>query len=192
MIDRTDASRAISLLVRGGFEGRDDILETMTESHFDPDDLGPDDAAWIASEIDRQVAAKRADEKTWPAETDWDRLDRAFKRIEAKGVLALHCAGTTQSDSISDAGQEYHDRGGKRSGLKGYVFYHQQDVDGALETGELHIGFGTFDENTDRTEVPALAVTELVAIGFPVEWSGDPGQRIRIEQIAWRKRGPAD
>jgi hypothetical protein len=191
MIDREDARGEISLLVRGGFETPSEIFESLIDSYLDPDDIEPADEEWLVDEIRRQFEDKRMSELSWPDETDWDRLERAFERISARGVLALHCAGLTQSDAISDAGQAYDDRGGRGSGLTGYVFYHRQDVDGVLASGELYLGFGRFEDG-DVLAAPRLAVEELKAEGFSVEWAEDPGQRILIKGLVWRKSSPSD
>jgi hypothetical protein len=115
-------------LVWGGFDRRDDIIEAAQTLLGEPL-LSPTDSAWIENEIDRHIAEKRKAEATWPATTDWDRLDSVFKNLRSAGILALHNAGNTQSD----AGEEWHRLGGPKSGLKGFIFYHGLDVEGVVK-----------------------------------------------------------
>src|SRR5688572_18405795 len=82
------------------------------------DSLGVGDKVdwdWLRDVIAAEIAAKRALEKTWPAVTDWDRLDRAFQALQEQGVIALHLAGFTQSDGMEEVEDDYEEAGGKKS-----------------------------------------------------------------------------
>ena len=50
-----------------------------------------------------EMASKRRLEATWPARTDWDRLNAVFQGLERANILCLHDAGNSVSDAYGDA-----------------------------------------------------------------------------------------
>ena len=179
--EQKSISTRIHELVWGGFDPRAELLETAHD-YENPRTWTADDDAWVTDEVDRQLAGKFAAEATWPKVTDWDRLDAAFKQIEARKILALHNAGNTQSDAMSDASEIWHGRGAKNSDLRGYIFYHGQDVDSVVATGQLHIGYGAFDDDKKTSHQMAVEVCGiLTAAGFNVVVPPNAGTRIRVD-----------
>jgi hypothetical protein len=188
--DREDISVLITQLVWGGFDTRDDIRDAAIYQ-TQPPVQSPADLAWIDMQIAQEWSKKRTAEATWPTRTDFDRLDDAFKALDAKGVLALHNAGNTQSDAHGDAGQVWHDRGGRASGLHGYIYYHGQDLERVVADGQLYIGFGVFEgAQTAPIEIARIAADTLKATGFTVVVPSDDKERISITGIDWKKRSP--
>jgi hypothetical protein len=176
--------------VWGGFETRDGVYEAA-ETHLGEPDLKDTEIAWIKTEIEREWSEKKKAEASWPATTDFDRLDAVFKALDSSGILALHYAGNTQDEAHSDAGQTWQDRGGSQSGLRGFVFYHSQDVEHVLADGQLYIGFGIFEGADGKAiEIARIAGEALAAAGFKVTMPADEGQRILVTGIDWKKRSP--
>lgn len=176
--------------VWGGFETREGVYETAT-THLGEPELADADINWIKGEIEREWSEKKKAEASWPATTDYDRLDTVFKALDKSGILSLHNAGNTQSDAHSDAGQAWHDRGGAKSGLRGFVFYHGQDVEHVLADGQLYIGFGLFEGSDAKPiDIARQAGDALAAAGFKVTVPADESQRILITGIDWKKRSP--
>jgi hypothetical protein len=174
----------------GGFETRHGVYEAA-ETFLGEPELADADKAWIKAEIERQWVEKKKAEASWPATTDFDRLDAVFKALDSHGILALHYAGNTQDEAHSDAGQTWHDRGGSKSGLRGFVFYHSQDVEHVLADGQLYIGFGLFEGADGKAiEIARIAGVALAAAGFKVTMPADEGQRILVTGIDWKKRSP--
>jgi hypothetical protein len=165
-----------------GFYSPDEVDEMI-------DDILEDDAdeamlrATVAPEFDKKAAA----ETSWPDTTDCDRLDQAFEEPNSRGVIALHDAGYTMSDGISDVSEELHERG--RKGINGYCFYHGQDVERAMAGGGLMIAFGDLDDDkTRKTEVGRSVTDVLKKFGFAVEWKGDPEIPLNIPAFDWKRR----
>lgn len=188
--DRADISECITRLVWGGFDTKDDICDAAIYQTQPPVQAHAD-LQWIDSQIDAEWSKKRAAEASWPARTDWDRLDDVFKALRTQGILALHNAGNTQSDARDDASEEWHRLGGPKSSLNGFVFYHGQDVGSVISDGELYIGFSTFPEGT----VPALELVQQTALelkkaGFKVTAPPNVDTRILITGVDWKKRSP--
>ncbi|KQQ14700.1 hypothetical protein ASF53_08725 [Methylobacterium sp. Leaf123] len=192
-IDRADTAEQIEILARGGFETEGSTLETILEEYLDPDTVAPDDRRWVEAEVTRAFARKRADEATWPLETDFDRLAIAFDALDARGIIALHKAGYTRSDGISDATEIYHQRRERGRASRGFVFYHGQDVESVVFDQGLYLASGAF-EDRDKTAaaIAAEIVTAVEAQGLRTQWEGDVGTRILVHPIHWLKRSPSD
>ncbi|ALM53329.1 DUF6891 domain-containing protein [Halomonas huangheensis] len=184
-------AREIHLLVWGGFETPASIIEIITEQSLTRDQLTASDRRWITTEIQRRLADKRIHQQHWPRNTDWDRLDCAFHDLENDGIIALHCAGTTQSDGLSDTMEVFDARQQRGEAARGYVFYHGQDINTALESGRIHLAFGAFDNSEETAaDVARQIVSTINRQGLHVSWEGSLDQRILIQPIEWRKRSP--
>ena len=135
MLDQAVRSK-IAALARTGAYGRDDLIEQFTLERYEPGELDDDE---VAAEVEAQFAAHAAEQKNYPATTDCDRLDAAFAAMNARGVLALQNAGSTQSDGFEEVKAAARARtagGGERP--VGYCFYHGQDLERAAAGGPLY------------------------------------------------------
>ena len=109
-------------------------------------------------------------------------------KVASTGVIALHDAGYTQSDGYEDVMEEYHE---SPDGIVGYCFYHEQDLERAMEGGGLMLAFGPIDPKLEDTEGPTTGqhiVRELEAEGFKVAWDGTFNRRIHLPEFVWRRR----
>jgi hypothetical protein len=180
----TDGYRlsTIKSWVWSGFYSPDEIHEMI-------DDILEDDAdeamlrAAVAPEFDKKFAA----EASWPDTTDCDRLDQAFDKLNSRGIIALHNAGYTMSDGISDVAEVLHERG--RKGIQGYCFYHEQDVERAVKGAGLMVAFGDLDDGAiKKAEIGRLVRDVLQESGLTVDWNGDPETRLNILGLDWKRR----
>lgn len=190
-LNHGDTARQIHLLIWGGFETPEDIHDIIAEQSPSPDELTTTDHRWIDTEIQRRLADKQESQAQWPRTTDWDRLDNAFQSLDNNGIIALHYAGNTQSDGLADTMEVFDARQQAGETPQGYVFYHGQDVDTALESGRVHLAFGAFDNSEESAAGVARTVVSTVnRHGLHVSWDGSLDQRILIQPIEWRKRSP--
>lgn len=179
---------AIRRYVWSGMHDADEIVEIIDESILEP---GQIDQGWLRAEIDKAFRQKWTEEQTWPEVTDCDRLDQVFEALEEQGILALQNAGYTQSDGLSDVAQFYHQAGGERSGIEGYCFYHRQDLERVMESGELWLAFGHVSgEGEPGVEIGRRIKRAFEATGFAVEWDGSIKTRLLVKGIRWQRRGP--
>lgn len=167
--------------VWSGFYGPDEVQRMI-------DDVLEDDAdeemlrAAVAPEFDH----KAAEELTWPVVTDCDRLDRAFDSLNENGIIALHNTGYEMSDGHCEVGEVLHERG--RSSVRGFCFYHGQDVEDAVRGGPLYVAFGDLEADAGpNLEVGRIVKQALEAEGLVVEWNNDPEKRI-IVKLDWKRR----
>ncbi|MDK2126003.1 DUF6891 domain-containing protein [Parachitinimonas caeni] len=177
---------AVRRLVWSGLFPGDEIPEIVHEV-FAEEKL---DRKAVSSQIASELARKAEAERSWPNKTDCDRLDSAFDTLDDGGIIALQNAGYTHEDGVSECSEVYHDRGGAKSGITGYCFYHGQDLEQAVDGQGLYIAVGAFSgKEADKQAVAAKVVEVLQKKGLNAKWSGSAGARIELPEFRWQKRG---
>lgn len=145
------------------------------------------DAGRVRKALADAFAEKARVEKTWPPETDCDRLDRVFAQLNAQGICALQNAGYTMSDGIADVSEELarHPRGH----FQGYCFYHGQDLERALAGLGLMLAFGDLREDKNKSVLVGKSIqAAFERAGFRTSWDGTAATRIDVLQIDWKRR----
>jgi tetratricopeptide (TPR) repeat protein len=140
--------------------------------------------------VDAEAAKLEAAQETWPEVTDCDRLDEVFHDLEEIGLVARHnfaCCNTCGHYEMGD--EVYKARvAGKR--IDGYVFYHWQDTDRAVDGEELHLRYATLDDDAeDGREIGERVRAVLLAHGLSTDWNGDASKTIQVP-LAWKRRHP--
>ena len=81
--------------------------------------------------------------------------------------------------------------------VSSYAYYHSQDVERAIDSGDLFIGFGsTIDDAAAAVAVGQKVVEALRQNQFETEWDETADTRILIKNMVWHKlydginRGP--
>ena len=136
-----------------------------------------------------EVRAQDALEAAWPSETDCDRIDRAFAAISSERIVALQNAGYTMSDGHSDVGEVLapHPTGT----FRGYCFYHGQDLERAVHTGQLYLAYADLrDTPQGKLAIGRVVVEAFRKQGFVCEWNEDVDKRILVTGIDWKRRRP--
>lgn len=168
--------------VWSGFYTRDDV-NSMVDDILDSET----DEKLVRVAIKPEFAKKAEAEKTWPKQTDCDRLDAAFEALFACGVLALHDAGYTMSAG-HDVAREALEEDSKNVYI-GYCFYHGQDLERAVKGDGLWIAFDHVKGNVpEKVEVGRIVQRELERVGFNCEWDGNVNRRIGIPIFDWKRR----
>lgn len=161
------------------------------------------DAVELGQAIDAALADLRALARTWPAVTDNDRLDQAFARLSADGIVARQDFACCSSCAHAEIWDEVTDP----EAWRGYVWFHRQDTERAVAGDGLYLGYGARDEEPSglRRLLGARAggdarggpvaigreITQaLLATGLPVTWNGKAETRILVDPFAWRRREP--
>ena len=195
-----DLRAQLHLMVRGGYQSRDEILEGIAEL-ADAEGANIDDAE-LATTVDAAIAGLRAEARAWPSVTDNDRLDQAFARLTAVGVIARQDFACCTSCAHAEIWDEVPDP----RDWRGYVWFHRQDTERAVAGDGLYLGFGGRDERSrlrrvfggragrsleDAATVGHDIVQALAAEELPAIWDGKVDRRILIEPFEWRRR-PVD
>jgi uncharacterized membrane protein YkvA (DUF1232 family) len=125
---------------------------------------------------------------SWPQTTDCDRLDVAFAELESKGIICRQDFADCTTCGYAEIQGEI--KKVKRTGkmVRGFTFYHQQDTEGAVRNGGIHLGYGSLvdDEKSDLAIATEVADT-LRRHGLRVKWENNIKWRIEVE-LDWKRR----
>jgi len=125
--------------------------------------------------------------RDWPSQTDCDRLDTAFHLLNESGIVARQNFTCCQNCGHAEIGEEI-DAEQKRHAVRGYVFYHMQDTEGAAEYGSLYLAYGSLSgEQAETKPIAAEIVDRLRQVDLDVEWNGELDTRIRVN-LDWKRR----
>ena len=172
--------------VRAGYYSREEIADWVADI---AEDEGLDPYIFDADGlVAREIADLRAEQMHWPAVTEWDRLDAALEALEMNGIVARQdftCCGSCGMAEIDAEIDRFEARGVT---ARGYVFFHQQDTESAVDGQGLYFNYG----GRDTGERSALRVGEelvqaLRRAGLKPKWNGDLGRRIFLP-IDWKRR----
>ena len=171
-------------LVWSGFFGPDDLEAHLEDLSYEAEAKPLLGALRTYAKI--EFAAKREEERDWPATTDCDRLDAIFAQLTKGGILALANAGYTSSDAYGDAGAVIADS--PKDQFKGFCFYHGQDVERAVGGYPLCVGFDATVDQADAKRAIGESVLAELKSGFSVDWNSDPETRMLITNLDWKRR----
>ncbi|MFO0636466.1 MAG: hypothetical protein U0168_26850 [Nannocystaceae bacterium] len=76
---------------------------------------------------------------------------------------------------MSDGWEDVHDARARVPDAFGGAFFHRQDVERAVDGGELMLAFGAFaggDEHEPQSLRLARLLCEVLGSGVPTEWNG--------------------
>ena len=189
MDDQSEILHSVRRYVWSGLYDLEEVAIILAESWGL---LGQSGEAWLRAEAEKEFTKKRTEEATWPATTDCDRLDRMFAALEAEGIIVEQDAGLTKSDGLEIVTEAYEDAqaDGEAAGIVGYCYYHGQDLDRVMASGDLWLAFGDFTDDGERgVEIGSRIQSALRDAGFTVEWSGAVRERILVRGIRWQRRG---
>jgi len=145
------------------------------------------DEPLLRAAVQAEFEKKRAAETAWPAETDCDRLDEVFAELNANGIIAIQNAGYTMSDGHSEVGDKLRRR--DRNNVKGYCFYHGQDLERAVNGGGLMLAFGDLKNTANgKSAIGMIVKSTIEKHGFVVQWNGESEKRIEVPDIDWKRR----
>lgn len=180
----------ISRDIKGGYAGHGEIVDDALEMISDEYDIEPL-RPHAQRVFDEELALHRAAEREWPAVTDYDRLDRAFANLEARGIVCRQnftCCGTCGSAEIWDQIKEATDMG---VAVRGYAFFHMQDTEGAVDGSGLYLNYGAVEEGEQAALDVAREISgEIESSSLKVDWDGSWQKRIGVK-LDWKRRLPA-
>ncbi|KCZ93868.1 DUF6891 domain-containing protein [Hyphomonas johnsonii] len=193
--EREDLSTWARIHVRGGYEDIEEIEELLQELTEDFDSL--------ISERDRHIEVRNAlivavrtlveEQEAWPVLTDYDRLELALDTLEDHGIVTranFTCCGNCGAAEIGAEIEEFEELGRK---ARGYVFFHQQDTESAVEGHGLYFSYGATHSDLD---VAHVAVAQelfdvLQSVGLKPHWDGKLDHRVGVV-LDWKRRWTGD
>lgn len=182
----------VKVLLRSGNSKEDvveilfDILEDNINDNVEDVELEETITNYIKAMspviIEKAMLECLEEQKQWPEITDCDKLTKAFKELSSNGIVAKEnftCCQTCGSSEISDYAekQDY-----------GYVFYHQQDTERAVEGGGVYLSYGHIGlAKKSMKELTEQIMKTLEKNELKVIWNGQTNTRMLIE-LDWKKR----
>lgn len=171
--------------VAEGFDSRNDIVE-QTIAYYELED-DPRLRRQVQPLTDRAIAAHREKQATWPTVTDCDRVDQAFATLEQAGIVARQNFADCQTCGHAEIQNEIK-AASKMRKVRGYVFYHWQDTEGAVNGGSLYLAYGAVDGDDGAAEkVAGEVVQALRQAGLKTDWDGSIKKRIGVT-LDWKRR----
>lgn len=179
----------ISRLVYAGLLSRLEIVDEIKRTDADvPVEV-------IAAEVDTAMDAKLIAEASWPELTDCDRLWNAFDEINSSGILALHSPAATMDMCEFACITQWEQDGGPSSGRIAYLYYHTDDLENVVVTGDLMLAYACFEQHPGLHDLPLMqemighrVVEILRKHGLKVDWNGNTAEKIAVK-LTWLKRG---
>lgn len=181
-------------------EGRDDAGEFVDYTLDDEFDGAPNiSAEELSAAYDRAIDARLAQQEAWGPDAR-SNLTVAFAELDAAGIVArenFSCCGTC-------AAAEIHDEREEGRAYRGWLYFHEQDAEGLLESddGEVYVGYGAYppedwDEEAynqlpeqEREQQYVDDVTRLLEStvfptlarhGMTVSWNGKLDTRVLVK-----------
>jgi hypothetical protein len=173
---REEAETFALTRVRGGFHDRDEVVEGLLD--YLEDELSAAEAEELVGRLWRERVAEQA---TWPAETETDRVLAALESLEATGIVARFDFTCCNNCGVAEIGAE------AGADARGYVFFHSQDTESAAAGHGLYLSYGTFG-GPDPADIAGEVVKALTSVGAAVEWNGSVDKRILVRPLDWQLR----
>jgi hypothetical protein len=174
-------------LVRSGFWSRDAVIQEM---QYTIESDGLEDTLSAEDIVDEEIKLLADDQRSWDRKTDFDRLEAAYAALNDTGIIPRHnftCCGTCGGAEI---GYEIEDAQERGSEVQGYVFYHQQDTESAIDGHGLYFNYGAADPNSsdaDHVAIGQKLADALSAAGLKVDWNGQLNQRVGVS-LDWKRK----
>lgn len=205
------ALKAAERKIQAGFSSKQDIIETCVETleeaaeveaggvDEDENSIATDEGSRclsaaaklnLATDLVIRLWDERLQEQNhWPADTDADKLERAFQALRRSKLFASMDYTCCSTCGHSEMLAEWQDDDNE----EGYVFFHEQNMDSMIATGRLYLHFGSFSRSPQKKKsIGKKIVRALKRQGLTVKWSQHPNESIEVHPINWLKRLPAD
>lgn len=182
-------------MIHGGYATREQVVTSVLKA-FDWSRFNSFDKTSAATFTNRLFDEKVMEEASWPTLTDVDRLYAAFSALEADGFVSVHNPSASPSDAEEEVKLAFQKAQRSASGKWAAVYYHDQNVDDAMETGRMNVTFLVFREyfkfHSPDAAFEAAGMYIVKALnenGLKTNWNGTPKSLIEVF-IDWKKRSP--
>jgi hypothetical protein len=174
-------------LAHPGFRTREEV-HTLALEFAEDEGINP---AAVSAVVQRVWEARLAEQRSWPAFTDADRVAAAFAELETRGIVARMNFTCCQTCALAEITHEASNES------LGYVYFHGQDAERLAEPEAcLFLGYGPFGATDAEShearmlEVGSRARSSLERQGLQVSWNGSTEKRIAVTGLQWRRRLP--
>jgi hypothetical protein len=133
-------------------------------------------------------------QQNWPTITDCDRLDQAFRALEAEGLFCRQNVRTQGSCGLILIKSEIEEQKNAGRQFVGYLIYYSLDTDFAVEGRGLNLTFDSIQDDDEPTsknksaeKIGAKVIVALEANGLHPQWDGTMKSRIFVP-MDWKRR----
>jgi hypothetical protein len=183
----SEVRKRVYYRVREGFDTRAEIIESLTQlwnNGYDYELLEPA----VIRITDELLAEHYKAQATWNFQTDCDRLDQAFARLNDLGIVARQHYSCCYNCGTAEIWDEV-DALLQTQKVRGYAFYNQQDTESAYYYKHLNILYASLDNKPKHvTEIGQIIARTLGEVGLTVEWNNDPKKLIKVVNLDWKRR----
>ena len=181
----TEVREHIKNLLASDSTPRDEIIEDTLDYFIDEDpEFDEADKRLVAQITDEELSRYQTEQASWDGPTDCDLLDRAFGNLEKSGIVARQNFTCCTNCGLAEIGDDVNDINEK----DGYVFYHMQDTERAVEGGGLYFSYGVFGgDETNSLAIGKRVIEALQSVGLKPDWDGTFQQKIYLP-LHWKKR----
>lgn len=178
-------------MVRGGYDSPEEIEEYLLEMAEGYDNAPSEGTLLkhIRNMIVDEILQLKDEEVDWPILTDNDRLELAFDQLEDSGIVAREHFTCCSNCGAAEIGTEIEDYEAGGATARGYIFFHEQDTDTAVEGKTIWMSFGAAhgNEDADHLAIGQEIVNKLEAVGLKPVWNGEIKMRIGC-LMNWQRR----
>lgn len=161
----------------------DEIEDTIDENELPSESIIEQTVTDLSHQVVIQALREcLEEEKSWIGTTDCDKLTNAFTELSQNGIVAKEnftCCQSCGSYEIWEHAVE---------GDYGYVFYHQQDTERAVEGEGVYLAYGHIGmAKKPLSEITEQIVQTIEKHGLTVDWNGSVNTRMLVN-LDWKKR----
>jgi hypothetical protein len=109
-------------------------------------------------------------------------IKQVFRYLTQQNILSRMPLACCQSCSLSELHKMW-ERNDRTE--DGYVFFHDQSIDLLVDSGQVYLSFGIFDNDDEVSNIlmGKKICNAFQDFGFNVEWNEDPSKNILIQNI---------
>ncbi len=118
------------------------------------------------------------------------RLRNVFDILNRERIIAIHFAGYTLDDGFGEVDAVFQFMKSNQIPRRGYCFYHQQDIERAMDESiqTLFLAFHSMNGDEQIAMEVGERINELLTQhGFEVEWGHSIDSRMKIKNFLWDK-----
>ncbi|WOX09204.1 DUF6891 domain-containing protein [Streptomyces sp. N50] len=178
---RDTVEERVRTRLRCGYDDRKTLTE-IAEDYLVKGDERPVSRAQAARLVDRLWVERVGEQAAWEGVTDPDRLTRAFETLNASGITARENFACCRGCGLAEMGAE-------REDARGFVFFHEQITEHAVQGHGLALHYGGFDGSDETAAAVGHEVlAALRGAGLSADWDGDLDKAIDVKPLTWHRR----
>lgn len=180
--------------IKSGFESLEEIIDGALEAVEEEGWQREVSEEWIRETLTREYEKNLSQSKTWEKVTDVTKLTDVFDQLCKNKIIAVHNIGYDTSEAIYDIQELWNDLEDEGVEPIGYCYYHGQDLERVIESGELPIGFSGAKANNEKEAIGIgnQVANALKKAGFNIEWNNSASDRISIVDFKWQNAFSSD